>query len=877
MLSSTVKSLSISYDPINEQNTFSNGDTISGRLMLELSKEAEINSLSVKVKGKADVHWREKHGDRHVSYNAKEDYFKLEHFIYRKVKSDGGQKDRLVDHMGETYGKAIPAGKHVYPFSFRIPDGKMPSSYKGIHGKVLYTVTGKLDRSMRMDQKETVVFNFLSRVDMHNPVNMLPQSGMENKKMKLFTKGSANMKVSINKKGYMPGESIMITANIENDSSRDLVPKFSLDREESFYARSHQKQFNKRILKEEGEAIPSKSHQTNNYMVKIPSDVMVSITHCRIIKVLYHLKVYLDVPYASDPEIVFPLIIFPPTKGYSPMPPPGPPSDFENTKEGGWTSYPPPSGVGGFAPPSGPGGYAPPSYPGGYAPPPGPGGYAPPPGPGGYAPPTGPGGYAPPTGPGGYAPPTGPGGYAPPTGPGGYAPPPYPGEDLPPSYPGGYPPQSGPGGYPPPNAPGGYSASNAPGGFPPQSASGSHLPQTVPGSNPPQIAPSAPPPQIAPVDFLSQSGPSAPPPMTGPVDFLSSNAPSAPPAGDTSGIYPSLSDFGGKRLDIWEMPSSIKSISFRYDAINPENTFSSEDFISGRLILEVGKRTKIDYLFIKAKGKAKALWSETHGKVVVVYYDVEKYFTLKNYIIQDQKAEGQDYQTLLSGNGETYSNVVGPGVHEYPFTFQIPEGNMPSSFKGSCGKIVYTLEAKLSRSMKLPCKTKTKFIFHSKTDPYIPQLLEPQFAMKEEKMKVFTSGNVTMNIKTERMGYLQGEGLKVTAEIENNSSRSIVPKFCLYQKQSFFVQDNRRVHTHNILKEAGEPISVSTRQKVTKVLSIPHDVSPTILNCKVVHVEYRLKLYLDIPFAKDPEIKLPVVILPADSAFAKMVQTWPPS
>ncbi|KAJ8262989.1 hypothetical protein COCON_G00154460 [Conger conger] len=613
MLSSTVKSLSISYDPINEQNTFSNGDTISGRLMLELTKEAEINSLSVKVKGKADVHWTEKQGDRHESYNAKEDYFKLEHFIYRKAKNDGGQKDRLVDHMGETYGKAIPAGKHVYPFSFRIPDGKMPSSYKGIHGKVLYTVTGKLDRSMRMDQKETVVFNFLSRVDMHNPVNMLPQSGMENKKMKLFTKGSANMKVSINKKGYMPGESIMITANIENDSSRDLVPKFSLDREESFYARSHQKQFNKRILKEEGEAIPSKSHQTNNYMVKIPSDVMVSITHCRIIKVLYHLKVYLDVPYASDPEIVFPLIIFPPTKGYSPMPPP------------------------------------------------------------------------------------------------------------------------------------------------------------------------------------------------------------------------------------------------------------------------VGKRTKIDYLFIKAKGKAKALWSETHGKVVVVYYDVEKYFTLKNYIIQDQKAEGQDYQTLLSGNGETYSNVVGPGVHEYPFTFQIPEGNMPSSFKGSCGKIVYTLEAKLSRSMKLPCKTKTKFIFHSKTDPYIPQLLEPQFAMKEEKMKVFTSGNVTMNIKTERMGYLQGEGLKVTAEIENNSSRSIVPKFCLYQKQSFFVQDNRRVHTHNILKEAGEPISVSTRQKVTKVLSIPHDVSPTILNCKVVHVEYRLKLYLDIPFAKDPEIKLPVVILPADSAFAKMVQTWPPS
>ncbi|KAG5841064.1 hypothetical protein ANANG_G00195610 [Anguilla anguilla] len=346
MLSSTVKSISISYDSINEQNTFSNGDTISGRMILELSKEAEINSLSVKAKGKADVHWREKHGDRHVSYNAKEEYFKLEQFIYRKVKD--GDQERLVDQCGETYGKAIPAGKHVYPFSFRIPDGNMPSTYKGIHGKVFYLVQAKLDRSMRMDQKDKAEFNFLSRSDMNNPIYMRPQSGTENKKMKLFTKGSTNMKISIDKKGYMQGEAITITADIENDSSRDLVPKFSLDREESFYARGHQKQFNKRILKEEGAAIPSQSHQTNTYVVKIPPDAMVSITHSRIIKVKYQLKVYLDVPYASDPEVIFPLIIFPAIKGFSPMAKPEPSSDFGDTNQAGWN--PPPYGPGGFPP-----------------------------------------------------------------------------------------------------------------------------------------------------------------------------------------------------------------------------------------------------------------------------------------------------------------------------------------------------------------------------------------------------------------------------------------------------------------------------------------------------------------------------------------------
>ncbi|KAG7481299.1 hypothetical protein MATL_G00065240 [Megalops atlanticus] len=322
------------------------------------------------------------------------------------------------------------------------------------------------------------------------------------------------------------------------------------------------------------------------------------------------------------------------------------------------------------------------------------------------------------------------------------------------------------------------------------------------------------------------------------------------------------------------MSDTIKNISITYDAINENNTFSSGDFISGRLIVEVAKEAKIDSLLIKAKGKAEVLWSEHYGKVTVVYHQKEKFFKLEQYIIQEPKGKGQDYEMLLTGSGKTYSNIVTPGIHEYPFTFQIPQGNMPSSFKGVCGKIVYTLEAKLSRSMRIPSKTKTKFTFLSKEAMDTPQLMAPQFGTREEK--IFISGKVSMNITTERMGYMQGEGLKVMAEIQNGSSRTIVPKYCLYQKQSFFAQGKRRVHTKKILKEAGEPIPSSTYQDITKVLNIPTTVSPTILNCTVLHVEYRLKVYLDISFAKDPEIKLPIIILPAAYPCGEVVKTMPP-
>lgn len=89
-----------------------------------------------------------------------------------------------------------------------------------------------------------------------------------------------------------------------------------------------------------------------------------------------------------------------------------------------------------------------------------------------------------------------------------------------------------------------------------------------------------------------------------------------------------------------------------------------------------------------------------------------------------------------------------------------------------------------------------------------------------------------------------GEGLKVLACIENKSSREIKPKYCVYRKHSFFAQGKRRVHTKDLLKEVGEPIPPSADVKVTRVINIPHDMEPSILNCSIIKVEHRLRVSL---------------------------------
>ncbi|XP_018525284.1 arrestin domain-containing protein 4 [Lates calcarifer] len=310
------------------------------------------------------------------------------------------------------------------------------------------------------------------------------------------------------------------------------------------------------------------------------------------------------------------------------------------------------------------------------------------------------------------------------------------------------------------------------------------------------------------------------------------------------------------------MSSTVKSLKVTYNPNNEQNTFTSGDWVSGQVALEVAKDCQIESLSIKFKGKAEVLWTERHGQTTVVYHSKDKYFSLKHYFIRDKDTGNDDQPLLINQNGETYSSVVAPGCHVYPFTFQIPHQNLPSSFKGSVGKIVYLLEAKLSRSMRISKKDSTKITFVS-NEVHSSEIRTPQHESKDKKMKLFTSGTVAMDVDLEKTGFFQGEGLKVVAHIQNNSSREIKPKYCVYRKHSFFANGKRKLDTKDLLKEVGEPIPPSSSEKVVQILNIPHDMEPSILNCNNIKAEHRLRVYLDVKYASDPEIKFPIIILRA--------------
>ncbi|KAL1274751.1 hypothetical protein QQF64_027565 [Cirrhinus molitorella] len=333
-MSRSIKELSVHYDPINESNTFTSGDIVEGRVILEVTKEIKVDSFFVKLTGDAHVSWTEGSGDDERSYSDHERYFKLKQYFIQESSKRGESEKNTTLVTGETYGPVIKPGSHVFPFRFQLPQQNMPPSFNGFHGWVRYVLTVKLSRPWKTSSTASAELTFVLRNYGTNDHLLQPQSGTQDKKMKLFGSGKMSMAVTTDKTGYMQGETIRVFVDIDNASSRDVKLKYSLKQTQTFIAGGSTNRGHKDIVKETRDSIPSK--QKSKFIVDmiVPRDLTVTIENCRIIKVQYELKVYLDVSFASDPEVRFPVVILPleqqcppwqgPPGGFQPYPPPQP-------------------------------------------------------------------------------------------------------------------------------------------------------------------------------------------------------------------------------------------------------------------------------------------------------------------------------------------------------------------------------------------------------------------------------------------------------------------------------------------------------------------------------------------------------------------------
>ncbi|KAK5932682.1 hypothetical protein CgunFtcFv8_004366 [Champsocephalus gunnari] len=303
MFQNTVKNFKINFNALNQGNTFSSGDVMTGHISFDLTKETKISSITMTLTGKANVHWSTGGGKkrRRRHYSAKLDFFDLKSVIVQQNSATGG-------------AATFKAGTHVYPFTCQVPQGNFPSSFHGVYGHITYNLTVAVHRPWHMSKDFVTECNFVNRINTNQPELHAPLSGSNSMTVCCLwcTSGPIEMTASIEKKGFMPGETVKIICEFINGSSRTATPKVSLQQKQVFYThnKNHRRMHVKKLMSSAGQLVSERiSDRRTVIELTIPSSASLTISNCSIIDVEYLIEVSFSVRGSPDLDVLFPIIM----------------------------------------------------------------------------------------------------------------------------------------------------------------------------------------------------------------------------------------------------------------------------------------------------------------------------------------------------------------------------------------------------------------------------------------------------------------------------------------------------------------------------------------------------------------------------------------
>uniref|UniRef100_A0A8D0BP17 Arrestin domain containing 2 n=1 Tax=Salvator merianae TaxID=96440 RepID=A0A8D0BP17_SALMN len=283
-------------------------------------------------------------------------------------------------------------------------------------------------------------------------------------------------------------------------------------------------------------------------------------------------------------------------------------------------------------------------------------------------------------------------------------------------------------------------------------------------------------------------------------------------------------------------------------------SFAPGERVCGRVELEASGAARLSALEVSAHGCAKVHWSESRSAgsstaYTQSYGDRVDFLALRLVLLAPPAEDGGEALVLQAGR------------HEFPFSFQLPE-TLATSFEGKHGSVRYWVKAKLRRPWAMVRKAKTEFTVITPIDINTPALLAPQAGTKEKLVRAWycNRGQVSVSAKIDRKGYTPGEVIPIFAEIDNCTTCSVVPRAAVIQTQTFVARGIKKQKKAVVASIVGESIAAGRREVWHgRALKIP-PLGPSILQCRIIQVEYALKICIDIPRTSKLLLELPLVI-----------------
>ncbi|XP_032663974.1 arrestin domain-containing protein 17 isoform X2 [Odontomachus brunneus] len=225
---------------------------------------------------------RGQYQDESHTVTAHENYFDMKYYLVGSA--SGGEIE-------------IQSGEHKFPFTCSLPN-HLPSSFESDFGHVRYIVKATLDRPWKFDQDVKSPFTIISPLDLNQePRAAEPVQAEMSKTFCCLCCGSPPLTVnfSLPVRGYVPGQSMPIKINVENQSSIVVnTIKLVLSKVVTFRATTpHSDSRTEEIVVTEVSKGPVEGGGSADYeqRLDIPALPPSNLANCGIIDLEYNLKV----------------------------------------------------------------------------------------------------------------------------------------------------------------------------------------------------------------------------------------------------------------------------------------------------------------------------------------------------------------------------------------------------------------------------------------------------------------------------------------------------------------------------------------------------------------------------------------------------------
>lgn len=211
--------LRIEYDAPNA--VYFPGQTVTGKVIIQNREWIKARFLKVCIYGGAHTSWRESEQRHRTDARGRSESFTEQMNYNATVNYLSGESVAWSSADGTN---RLPAGTNIFPFAFSMPNN-CPPSYEGCHGFIRYSVHVELDRPWKFNKKSKKCFSVIPAYDLNltpGAINPMVNTASKNTGL-IFKKGLVSMTASLPKRGYVAGEILPITINIDNGSKDPVV------------------------------------------------------------------------------------------------------------------------------------------------------------------------------------------------------------------------------------------------------------------------------------------------------------------------------------------------------------------------------------------------------------------------------------------------------------------------------------------------------------------------------------------------------------------------------------------------------------------------------------------------------------------------------